>query len=300
MPIFLNARRKQLPKGERKGIPVKPPMQVARDADKVLRDHYRAMEEEVQRTVELMLARGVYPAEILRELNALRKKWELDFDSVGGLISRHMVNLVANKTKKKLEISINKALGVDVSNIFDDTRVRAATDLAQVRAHDLIRIAPEEYFDRIGQAVEMEMQGIARPDGMSLTEYFRQIPKYNNYLANQLARGQVRKVATEVNKARQTEIGISKYEWETSKDSRVVGNPAGLYPKGNQAHNNHYVRQGAIFYWDAQTKNVMPGSYRPGGGPYNPPPDGPPGWAPNCRCFDVPIIDINELKVTTI
>lgn len=35
--------------------------------------------------------------------------------------------------------------------------------------------------------------------------------------------------------------------WHTQDDIKVVGNPNGLYPKGNELHNNHYKRNNVFF-----------------------------------------------------
>jgi hypothetical protein len=66
--------------------------------------------------------------------------------------------------------------------------------------------------------------------------------------------------------------GLSSYVWSTARDRRVVGNPLGLYPRGNPCHEDHFSRDGKTFGFDT------------------PPGDGPPGWAYNCRCVAQPVL----------
>jgi hypothetical protein len=90
--------------------------------------------------------------------------------------------------------------------------------------------------------------------------------------AKLITRTQVsRAIATE-SIARFKEAGLTHYVWRTSEDERVVGNPKGLYPTGNPGHENHYIRDGKVFAFD------------------NPPEDGHPGFAYNCRCVMLPVI----------
>ena len=67
-------------------------------------------------------------------------------------------------------------------------------------------------------------------------------------------------------------FGIDGYVWVTRRDGRVVGNPSGIYPVGNREHGDHWRRHGKVFRWA------------------EPPHDGHPGQAPNCRCVAAPLI----------
>ena len=84
-----------------------------------------------------------------------------------------------------------------------------------------------------------------------------------------IARDQVQKLNSAVAAKRQKDLGVVEYEWSTSRDERVRGNPSGLYP---DAKFSHWEREGQRFRYD------------------EPPEDGHPGHAINCRCVAVPII----------
>lgn len=81
-----------------------------------------------------------------------------------------------------------------------------------------------------------------------------------------------------LNKSRMESNGIESYKWRNVGDSRVVGNPGGKYPDGNEGHGDHWDREGKTYAWD------------------DPPHDGHPGQAFNCRCSAIPVLDLDKLK----
>lgn len=80
---------------------------------------------------------------------------------------------------------------------------------------------------------------------------------------NQFADNQINSLDVQLSENRQRSLGANEYVWETRRDERVRGNPIGVYAN---AKPSHYDRQGQVFSWN------------------NPPVDGHPGEAPNCRC----------------
>ncbi len=91
-----------------------------------------------------------------------------------------------------------------------------------------------------------------------------------------IARDQVLKLNADVTQARQTAAGVQRYEWSTSRDERVRGNPDGRYPNDTPSH---WDLDGQTFRWD------------------DPPASGPdgerahPGQAIQCRCIARPVLD---------
>lgn len=81
--------------------------------------------------------------------------------------------------------------------------------------------------------------------------------------ARQLARDQVNRFSGELQRARQTKLGVKRYVWRTSRDERV--RPL------------HRSREGKIFRW----------SDPPDEDEY----DGHPGIPPNCRCHAEPYLE---------
>lgn len=78
--------------------------------------------------------------------------------------------------------------------------------------------------------------------------------------ADLIARDQTSKLASQVSEAQQRAIGVERYTWRHS------GIRQGARPE-------HLARDGKVFRWD------------------QPPPDGHPGMAPNCRCTAEPVIE---------
>ncbi len=97
---------------------------------------------------------------------------------------------------------------------------------------------------------EFDRQAVAK----AATDSFR----IGNARAKLIGRDQVSKAMGELNRIRQTEVGITKYRWLTSGDDRV--------------RTSHREINGDIFLWS------------------NPPSFGHPGQDFNCRCVAVPII----------
>lgn len=81
-----------------------------------------------------------------------------------------------------------------------------------------------------------------------------------------IARDQVAKFNGDLNWRRQTEAGITKYEWSTSGDERV--------------REEHAALDGKTFSWD------------------DPPAEGHPGQSINCRCTALPVIEFEGLDLS--
>jgi SPP1 gp7 family putative phage head morphogenesis protein len=75
--------------------------------------------------------------------------------------------------------------------------------------------------------------------------------------ARLIAKDQTASFNGALNQARQTQIGIDRYIWETMQDERV--------------RHEHAKRHGKTFYWS------------------QPPEDGHPGEPINCRCTAIPL-----------
>jgi SPP1 gp7 family putative phage head morphogenesis protein len=97
-----------------------------------------------------------------------------------------------------------------------------------------------------------------------------------------LARDQTLKLFGEMTSLRQQNVGISQYTWDTSKDERVRGNPAGLYPNSKE---NHFHLEGTIQSW-SEPPVVEPSTGR----------RAHPGFSYQCRCQGLPIIPEEYLQ----
>lgn len=85
-----------------------------------------------------------------------------------------------------------------------------------------------------------------------------------------IARDQAASFNGNLNRIRQTGLGVTEYQWSSSLDERVRGNPGGRYPN---ARPSHWDREGKTFRWNA------------------PPEGGHPGEPINCRCTARAVIE---------
>lgn len=97
---------------------------------------------------------------------------------------------------------------------------------------------------------------------------------------------QTRKFAATINRLEAEEGGAFAFEWDIRGDKRVVGNPTGIYPKGNAKHGNHWERDGKL-YLLRDSWAVKKGYVKAGNGVIfaDEIPDGMPSVAVGCRCL---------------
>lgn len=86
------------------------------------------------------------------------------------------------------------------------------------------------------------------------------------------------------------------FYWITCLDERVVGNPDGLYPKGNDAHGDHWDRHERAYFYRNSTA-IKRGYIDTSKIKYTDEiHDGVPGEAYNCRCIAQPITSLDEVE----
>lgn len=136
---------------------------------------------------------------------------------------------------------------------------------------DLITRMPVELLDRIeGKVLESVARGRRHEQ---FADVVKETLGVGQRRAELIARDQTAKLNSKLNEGRQKAAGVKEYIWSTVGDDRVVGTPGGMYPEGNDKHGDHFEREGKVFSWD------------------NPPHDGHPGEAINCRCRALPVVD---------
>lgn len=125
---------------------------------------------------------------------------------------------------------------------------------------ELIKSIPQTYFNQVEDTVSrMVQQGKMTDDIKAEIERRYQVSESRAAL---IARDQTNKFNGSLTQLRQQEVGITQYEWSTSLDERV--------------REEHADREGDVFDWN------------------DPPEDGHPGQAINCRCSALGIISQEE------
>jgi len=257
------------------------PVRVAKKIEVEQRGLLRAMMEPLTTNVTeviKLLGENPDPRQAINALKALRIQWGGIFGSKAQVLGERWAKSVSYASKRRLEQSLQRAIGIDAAMIFDSPAVHDMVLWSADEAARLIANIPEDYIGRVSQAVVQSIRQQPFENGRSLIQELMHIGGYTKERAALIARDQTSKMNAVINEARQLSIGIEEYIWRTSEDQRVVGNPSGLYPVGNAKHGNHYERNGKIFRWD------------------KPPSDGHAGYPIGCRCISIPVVDRSLLK----
>lgn len=157
-------------------------------------------------------------------------------------------------------------------------------DFARKNAKLITRVA-EDFTDRVENRVVSMIQEGARASEIAKgieSDFLMQgiEAQIAERRAALIARDQIGKLQGDITRARQTELGVSRYVWRTSLDERVRG-----HGKPEDFPGSHEAREGQVFEWEApmieqlEEKGLVPASI-----------DGPPGSPINCRCWAEPVL----------
>ena len=224
-----------------------------------------------------LLRRTLNRLETVPKLNtAWRQAIATEFESVMSIqelgldVATEAIDNIRAMHKAKMIKEFNAALGIDITPFMSDLRIRPIMEKAIEDNVRLITKIPRDILPKMISDFEKVFE--AGFDQERLLGIINKRFKIGGSRAKLIARDQTSKVIGQLTEARQTGIGINSYLWITMDDESVVGNPAGEFPEGNEMHMNHFVRNGVEFFWN------------------NPPADGHPGQAINCRCVAQAVI----------
>lgn len=163
----------------------------------------------------------------------------------------------------RLAASIQQSVGIDISFAFTEGPLADVIKDATAANVDLITSIPEQYFDKLQDAIEKNFVAGVRPE--SLAQAIEHIGDVTESRAKLIARDQTSKMNSAFNQARQTSVGIDQYEWQTAGDERV--------------RETHADNEGQIFSWDDPPEET-----------------GHPGTDVNCRCVALPHFDLDDME----
>ncbi|BBE08589.1 Phage Mu protein [Mycoavidus cysteinexigens] len=172
--------------------------------------------------------------------------------------AQRMVKQVDEDNRTALIGSIRYAFGIDIAPLLNVPTLNAPLQLAMATNVHLIRSISQRYFEQLRTSV---LTGVL--EGRRYTELAKDIKKLTGATekrARLIARDQTAKTHAAIAQARQTALGITEYEWQTSGDERV--------------RDSHADNDGKRFKWET------------------PPESGHPGHDIACRCVALPIIDL--------
>lgn len=265
----------QLTKAERRRIPkrppkVLPPANAERKYARKLAALTKRLETMVQERLIKKLPALVAAAEKKRP-GERTDDYVTDFNRIMAELKRDFGRLMTNENLKEIATEfateVNKqnksATGRALKASLGVDPIGAEPWLAQeIRAAvtsnvNLIKTLPTTTFARIESTV---LEGVrAGRLTKKIAEDISKATGATKSRAQFIARDQAAKISGDLAKLRQEQVGITEYIWSTSRDERVVGNPAGLYPKGNAKHMNHFEREGKTFKWAEPPEDGHPG-----------------------------------------
>lgn len=157
-------------------------------------------------------------------------------------------------------------------------------DFARKNARLITRVS-EDFAERVESRVANRVQ-----EGVRAEELQREIER--DFLgageeaavakrrAKLIARDQIGKLSGDITRIRQTELGVERYVWRTSRDERVRG-----YEKPDTWPGSHVAREGEVFEWGRPIEEQLDEK-----GLVSADIDGPPGTPINCRCYAEPVL----------
>ncbi len=275
--VIVPDRRKINPKGRQRRLrAIKAPKKVELITRREIAKAYAHLFiDEV--AMERWAARMAPLSEVMATLEKMKESFQASREAAR--LAAGWVENVSRESRLKMQKDLARVIGVDHTTIFDDYGVVETAKKSARKAAGLIESVPAEYLSQVEQAVLLHYQQKPQPEGRSLIEQIRHVGGVSRERAIFIARDQTSKMNSAINQARNVALGIEEYIWRTAKDSRVVGNPGGHFPKGNPKHMDHYHREGKTFRWD------------------DPPPDGHPGEPILCRCWAQSKVDMSKLRM---
>jgi len=154
--------------------------------------------------------------------------------------------------REQLQKQIKAAVAVDP--LMNEAGISARVGQFTQQNVALIKTVPQKFFGEIEQSVISGVRAGTRASEISADIQERYGVAESN--AKRIANDQVGKFFGELNKARQTNLGIDGYFWRGMLD--------------NRERPEHYEREGTRYAWD------------------DPPDGGHPGEDINCRCWSDP------------
>jgi len=157
--------------------------------------------------------------------------------------------------REEFTATARKALGVDLKALVAQPEVQPHIQLATRRNVALVKNLSDDVARRLENTLLQEIT--AGSTNRSIEKTISESFEFGKSRARLIARDQAAKFNGTLNRVRQTEAGIDKYQWSTSLDERV--------------RSEHRVREGVTYNWSDS-------------GPK-------PGEEIQCRCTARPIVE---------
>ena len=176
---------------------------------------------------------------------------------IASALAQTVVSKQGELSDSQLSAMIQQRTGIDFSGLMSDSVLKEAVDEAVAANIALINSIPQQYLDKVEQAVMASLQ--AGTLNATLADDLLKIEGVTKNRAKLIARDQLGKINSRLSQIRQQSLGITHYFWSTSHDERV--------------RDRHRRWDGDRIAWDTPTI------------------DGHPGQAIQCRCTAIPDMD---------
>jgi SPP1 gp7 family putative phage head morphogenesis protein len=225
----------------------------------VLRGTFEAMEPEIKRMARPDERQDAFdPGGVARMLARGRASFERLSAPAKDRVEA-FAEEIARHNRQQMKRVLEAAIRVDLFGGDDD--LSGLVDEFSRENVRLIESIGAEFFGQIEEVTQAGVREGRRPEAIA-----RDIEErygVSRSRAKLIARDQVAKLNGDITKARQEELGITKYVWRTSQDERV--------------REEHAELDGQEFSWS------------------DPPAVGHPGQDFQCRCWADPVIDVDTL-----
>jgi SPP1 gp7 family putative phage head morphogenesis protein len=231
--------------------------------DRIRERYFARVRERVLVPARALLERRIYPAlpGLLARMDGVNDDMDRAAEEFFKSVLRpgdveDIVRDIAGRTedwqKQELGKQLEASVGVDVLGAEPGLSKRAEAFTNENVA--LIKSVPSAYFDQVEKLITRAMSAGMRHEELAklLADRF----SVAESSARLIARDQVGKYMGDLNRTRQTALGITHYIWRTVNDGRV--------------REEHEELEGERFSWD------------------DAPSEGHPGYAINCRCYAEP------------
>ena len=286
----LQKRRRQAKRTAALRPPAKAEILLRREAVRLWKQAIKPSLERIKEAIRREIDAEDLALLLDEELRTLEAQYGM---SAGAIVNRWRV-AVDELTREHISQALGKTLGIDITAVLDEEPVDTALTVASWEASNLIKTIPQELLGQVARAVTDNLRGVPLQAGRTLLQQIEHLGGVSKKRAQLIARDQTAKLTGELNRVRQQSIGVETYIWRTSKDERVVGNPAGKYPEGNDKHGNHYVMEGVTCKWADPTVYSLDGgkTWKKRTGEM---PKTHVGIDIQCRCYGEPVVDIERI-----
>lgn len=238
--------------------------------DKHLKPRLPAMLDEHAGRSDARLDRDPAPGEVNRLVREAKTAFFERFPQwqVQKLLKRY-AKRTADHNRVQLGKQVKAAVGIDLGSIIDKGLNKVVDDFTAANVA-LISTIPEQYLSQVEQTVLNGLRSGQRAG--ELAKDIEERYEVTKDRAYRIARDQIGKLTGDLNKVRQTNLGIDRFAWRGMNDERE--------------RDWHRQREGKVYTW---AEGVPEDEQEDGAG------DAAfPGEAIECRCYAEPVFDDDD------